>query len=95
MTRQVPWSLDILENFIKDEGLEFSYQGSTLDADILRSRVIKGWTVTRQSMEYGVSRSTVNRRIDILKKRYDMWQKKHPEYPKRKRSAAELYMDEN
>lgn len=88
MTRQVIWTKLIVETFIKEGNL-------TKDEEmILRTRA-DGWTITKQSMEFGMSKSTVDKIIKRLKKKYDIVQKHSAILPPRKESAKELYMDEN
>lgn len=86
MAHQVPWSKVIVETFISEAML-------TKDEEmILRTRVA-GWTRVQQSMELGMSLSTVDRIINRLKKKYDQVQRFNPLLPPRKNSAEEIYMD--
>lgn len=86
MTKQVDWSKLVLERFI-------SLGNLTKDEEAVMRTRVAGWTITKQSMELGMSKSTVNRIIKRLKKRYDTVQKYDPMLPPRKSSAKELYMD--
>lgn len=88
MAHQVPWSKVIVETFISEAML-------TKDEEmILRTRVA-GWTRVQQSMQLGMSLSTVDRIINRLKKKYDQVQRYNPLLPPRKTSAEEIYMDEH
>ena len=58
----------------------------------MRTRVA-GWSRTKQSMELGMSLSTVDRIIKRLKIKYDNCEKYSPILPPRKFSAEETYMD--
>lgn len=86
MSNQVPWNKVILERFIELAVL-------TKDEEAIMRTRVAGWTITQQSIELGMSVSTVNRIIDKLKKKYDAVQKYDPILPPRKSSAKELYMD--
>lgn len=87
MAHQVPWTKEILENFIEYALL------SDDEEFIMRSRC-KGWTVTRQAMYLAKSESSVHTMIKTLKIKYDNVQKEHPDlFPERKFSCEETYMD--
>lgn len=86
MTKQVAWSKIILEEFISEALL-------TEEEEIIMRTRIKGWTITKQSMELGMSEAKVNKIIAELKKKYDNVQKYNPILPPRKSSKEELYMD--
>lgn len=88
MAKQVPWNKIILEEFISIASL------TKEEEEIMRTRVA-GWTVTKQSMELGMSRSKVNFLIKRLKIKYDQVQPYSPILPPRKHSAEEVYMDEH
>lgn len=86
MAHQVPWSKIILETFIEEAAL-------TEDEEkIIRTRVA-GWTVVKQSIEFNMCVSRVEKIVRRLKLKYDQVQKYNPILPPRKFSAAELYMD--
>lgn len=53
MTKQVDWSKLVLERFI-------SLGNLTRDEEAIMRTRVAGWTITKQSMELGMSRSTVN-----------------------------------
>ena len=95
MAHEVDWTTFIVETFLeklKDEITnEERYEQC---ANIMRTRA-KGWSRTKQSMEFNLSMSTVDRRIKLMKKKYDIIQKKYPELglPKRKYSKEEKWMD--
>lgn len=84
--KQVPWNKIILEEFIRI--------GSLTDEEeaIMRTRVA-GWTITKQSIELGMSVSKVNYLIKRLKAKYDSCQKYSPILPPRKFSVKETYQD--
>lgn len=86
MSKQVPWNKFIVERFVEEGMLSHD------EEMVLRTRV-SGWTITRQSMELGMSESTINRIIKRLKIKYDNVQKYDPLLPPRKESAEETYMD--
>lgn len=86
MSKQVPWNKIILERFIELAAL-------TEDEEAIMRTRVAGWTITKQAMELCMSKSTVNRIIERLKKKYDDVQKYDPILPPRKSSAQELYMD--
>lgn len=87
MAHQVPWTKDVLEAFISMALL------SDEEEFIMRSRC-KSWTITRQAQYLNCSESTVHNMIKMLKKKYDLVQKEHPDvFPERKFSAEEVYLD--
>lgn len=86
MAHQVPWTKVFLEEFIRLGAL------SDDEEKIMRTRV-KGWSRTRQSMEFGMSLATVDRIIRRLKVKYDKVQPYSDILPPRKYSAEEVWMD--
>lgn len=88
MSRQVIWTSIIIDEFVKLAVL------SKEEEQILRTRAA-GWTITKQSLTFGMSKSTIDKMIKRLKQKYDMVQPYSPLLPKRKLSAKELYMDNN
>lgn len=65
------------------------------ESDILRTRV-RGYTVKQQSIAFDMSESTIARMIAEMKKKYDALQKQYPEeFPLRKKSKVEEFMDKN
>lgn len=64
MAKQVPWNKFIVEEFVSLAML------TEEEEMVLRTRVA-GWPITKQSMELGMSVSTVNRIIKRLKVKYD------------------------
>lgn len=88
MSKQVPWNKYIVERFIELAMLNEE------EEMILRTRVM-GWTITKQSMEFGMSISKINKIIALLKKKYDKIEKYDTSLPPRKFSAKEIYMDNN
>jgi DNA-binding NarL/FixJ family response regulator len=88
MSKQVPWNKVIVEEFISEAML------TQEEEMILRTRV-KGWSRTKQSIELGMSLSSVDKHIAMLKKKYDNVQKYDPLLPPRRMSAEETWMDNN
>lgn len=86
MSKQVLWNLVVLEEFIKMANL------TDIEEQIMRTRVA-GWTRTEQSMKLGLSLSTIDRVIRVLKVKYDNCQPYSAILPPRRTSAEELYMD--
>lgn len=88
MSKQVPWNKLILEEFIREGCL-------TKDEEMIMRTRVAGWSRVKQSMELGMSLSTVDRLIASLKKKYDGVQRYNPILPPRKPSAIETWMDDN
>lgn len=88
MAHQVIWSKLILETFISEANL-------TKDEEMIMRTRVAGWSRTKQSIELGMSLSTVDRIIARLKVKYDAAQKHSMILPPRKYSAKETFMDEN
>lgn len=85
--KQVKWTEQILRKFEQRALL------SEEECYIMESR-IKGATVTQQALKLSKSESTIHRIIKELKIKYDLVQQEYPdEFPKRKKSAKETYMD--
>lgn len=83
MSKQVPWNKIIVEHFVTLAML-------TDDEEwVLRTRVA-GMSIVQQSMELGMSVSTINRIIARLKKKYDEVEKFDPMMPPRKGSVTFL-----
>lgn len=62
---------------------------------ILETRA-RGYTTSYQADSLGCSVQTVHRMIAKLKKKYDVVQQEYPDdFPKRKTSKVEKFMDEN
>ena len=61
----------------------------------MTTRVYDNMTVQNQAFMLHVSKSTVEKTIANLKKKYDIVQKNNPELPPRRFSAKEVYMDNN
>lgn len=63
MRPKVPWTKSMLEKFI-EEGL------LTEDEErVLRTR-IAGWSIVKQSMEFGMSTASISRMIRGIKRKY-------------------------
>jgi len=89
MAREVLWTDKLTESFIKKGAL------SEDQAYIMRSRA-RGYTVQQQSDHLHKSPATIGRMIAEIKKRYDAVQKEYPdEFPPRRNSKVENYMDNN
>lgn len=86
MAKQVPWNKIILERFIELAIL------TKEEEEIMRTRVA-GWTITKQSMEFHMSKSKVDKIISSLKAKYDDVQQYDPILPPRRTSKEEEYMD--
>ena len=89
ISKQVFWDEQTLRDFI---------QLGNLDEDeiLIMTTRTKNWTVQKQALHLGMSVSSVNRRIALLKKKYDILVEKYPDkFVERKSSATELYLDNN
>ena len=87
MKTKVPWTKTMLDKFIEECLL-------TEDEEkILRTR-IAGWTIIKQSMEFGMSTSSVSRIVRGLRRKYISIQPKFPEiFPVIKMNTYELALD--
>lgn len=87
MKPKVPWTKAMLEKFI-EEGL------LTEDEErILRTR-IAGWSIVKQSIEFGMSTSSVSRIVRNIRRKYLGLQPKFPDiFPPLKLSKYELALD--
>lgn len=87
MRPKVPWTKSMLEKFI-EEGL------LTEDEErVLRTR-IAGWSIVKQSMEFGMSTASVSRMIRGIKRKYIALQPQFPDiFPPMKISKYELALD--
>lgn len=88
MSKEVPWNKIIVEEFIEQAML------SETEEMVLRTRV-KGWSRVQQSQKLGISLSSLDRIISVLKEKYDNVQKYDPLLPPRKMSDQERWQDEN
>lgn len=89
MSHEVLWTDKLTESFISKAAL------SPDDAFIMRTRS-RGYPVSYQAMELHCSESRIHKRIKVLKQLYDAVQKEYPdEFPVRKTSKTEKFMDEN
>ena len=86
MSKQVPWNKIILERFIELAML-------TEDEEAVMRTRVAGWSRTKQSLEMGLSLSTIDRLIASCKEKYDNVQKYDPILPPRKPSKQEEWMD--
>ena len=87
MRPKVPWTKSMLEKFI-EEGL------LTEDEErVLRTR-IAGWSIVKQSMEFGMSTASISRMIRGIKRKYVALQPQFPDiFPPIKVSKYELALD--
>ena len=87
MKTKVPWTKTMLDKFIEECLL-------TEDEErILRTR-IAGWTIVKQSMEFGISTSSISRIIRELRRKYIQIQPKFPDiFPEIKMNIYELALD--
>lgn len=86
---EIRWNKNIFDAFVREAMLN-DYQ-----IKLLESR-IKGDTVKKQALKFHASESTIAREIKHLKQLYDVVQRQHPdEFPVRKNSKEETYMDNN
>ena len=76
MSHQVPWTKRIVDEFVEEAML------SETEENILRTR-IKGWSIVKQALEFGMSVSAVNNVISTLKEKYDRVQAYDPVLPPR------------
>lgn len=88
MSHEVLWSKFIVEQF------EESAMLTDFERLVLRTRVA-GWSISKQSLEFHCSESTINRTVATLKRKYDNAQKDNVLLPKRKKSVEEVFMDNN
>lgn len=88
MAKEVPWNKLILEEFIKEALL-------TKEEEMIMRTRVAGWTRTQQSLELGMSLSTIDKIIRRLKDKYDNVQKYDVLLPPRKESEQETYLDNN
>lgn len=89
MAKQVLWTDKLTEAFIQKAAL------SEDEAYVMRTRA-RGYTVQQQSNYLHKSPATIGRLIANLKQKYDAVQKEYPEeFPPRKTSKVEKFMDEN
>lgn len=86
MAKQVIWTRYTYEKFVHEGFL------TEFEQEVLQTR-IKGMTVLQQAEHLHCSKSTVEKTIAALKKRYDEVQKRNPDLPIRRTSAQEQYMD--
>lgn len=89
MSHDIEWSKQRMEKFIDYALLNEE------ETYIIRSRIMNT-PVSEQAYILNCSESRVHRIIAKLKRKYDIIQEEYPdEFPKRKNSAKEEYMDEN
>lgn len=87
MAHQVPWNETIYTEFCRAAML------SDREREVLRTRIM-GYSISEQADLLRVSKSTISRAIEVLKKKYDRVQKLNPSVlPERTTSAEETWMD--
>jgi len=89
MAHEVIWTDRLTSLFIEKAML------SEEEAFIIKTRA-RGYTTSYQADYLGCSVQTVHRMVAKLKQKYDVVQSEFPdEFPKRKISKTETFMDEN
>lgn len=79
---QIPWTKRLYNDFLDDVIL------TDLEKKILYARVWEKdkWTITSMSLEFNVSRSTINNYIASIRMKYDYLSSTNPDkYPKRQK----------
>lgn len=84
MARQVIWTEPVLEAFIKEANL------TPEEIEIMRTRV-EGWSQLKQCSRLGYSLPTLNRKIKVLKVKYDRAQSHSEILPPRVFGVDELF----
>lgn len=88
MGTKVVWTKETLETFIEEAMIV-----DELELKVLRTRIAE-WSRTKQSQEFNISLSTLDRIIKKLKHKYNVCQKRRPDfYPKPRLSDKEKWMD--
>lgn len=83
MGTKIPWTKSMLEKFLEEALL------TEEEEKILRTR-IAGWSIVRQSMEFGLSTATVSRIVNKIVNKYKILQPKFPDvFPPFKESKYE------
>lgn len=87
MKPKIPWTKSMLEKFIEEALL-------TEDEEkIIRTR-IAGWSIVKQSMEFGMSTASISRIIKGIRTKYMALQPQFPEiFPTIKKSKYEEAID--
>ena len=83
MTKQILWTKQVLETFIKEGNLNKRQEY------IIRTRA-KGYSIVKQAQELNLSVDQVNKEIAILKKLYDATQINTKTLPKRRKNKPDL-----
>lgn len=86
MAKQVPWNAELLAEFARLAML------SELEYGIMETR-IKGMCRTEQARKFGLSIDSIDKKIKLLKQKYDRVQPLSDKLPKRVFSAKEVWMD--
>lgn len=88
MSKTVHWTDDTLRFFIEKALL-------TEDEIFILTTRLKGWSITKQSLEMGKSERTVSRLVKSIRVKYDVIQKQYPnEMPLRNvNSKTDKYLD--
>lgn len=85
MAHEVHWTMEVYEEFISKACL------TPEELDVIKTRVINGWSIQKQADNLGMSVSKVNSITRRLKQKYDEVQKKSAILKPRKKSAKETY----
>lgn len=89
MSKEVLWTKQLLHDL-------YDYALLTEDEQYIMESRIKGIPVSIQAEHLCCSKSTVERAISKIKKKYDAVQKEHPDkFPPRRKSAKETWMDKH
>lgn len=87
LSTTVSWTKHAFDVFVVEGCL------TEFEIKVLETRV-KGMTITEQADYLNCSKSTVDRTVKKLKKRYDQVREHHPELPERNvNSITEAYLD--
>lgn len=85
MAHEVHWTMEVYNEFISRACL------TPEESDVIRTRVICGWSIQKQADQLGMSVSKVNAITRRLKSKYDEVQKKSAILQPRKKSVKETY----
>lgn len=87
MRPKVPWTKSMLEKFVEEALLNEE------EEKLIRTR-IAGWSIVKQSMEFGMSTSSISRIIRGIRRKYLALQPQFPDlFPPIKLNKYELALD--
>lgn len=87
MRPKVPWTKSMLEKFVEEALLNEE------EEKLIRTR-IAGWSIVKQSMEFGMSTSSISRIIRGIRRKYIALQPQFPDlFPPIKLTKYELALD--